>query len=186
MLLMSLILELFVFFSTTPVAYAADNIQFVPDGSIKFSTKSTAATTSIRYKTVGFTIARDKRCKSTDCVPQQGGPYGVVRIIQVGEERHSDGSVTTYFNVPVDKVNAALKAAGLDKVSDIDKIWLSSIFQVINGSRPNTDFVTLQSIKNAESWADPNKFRQYYDIPVKVDAEYPVTQIYRTSEGVDR
>lgn len=60
-------------FSIKPAAYAADDIQFEPSGSIKFSTTSTGATTSIRYKTVGFTIARNARCTSTNCAPQQGG-----------------------------------------------------------------------------------------------------------------
>ncbi|MEK4364038.1 DUF5704 domain-containing protein [Paenibacillus sp. FSL M8-0212] len=183
--MVSLIIELLVVFSIKPAAYAADDIQFEPSGSIKFSTTSTGATTSIRYKTVGFTIARNARCTSTNCAPQQGGPHGVVRITQVGEVHNTNGTVTTYFNIPVNQVNDALEAAGLEKITNGGQIWLSSIFHVINGSRPNTDFVTLQSIKNAESWADPSKFRQYYDIPVKVNGYYPVTKIYRTSEGIE-
>lgn len=72
-LMVSLLIELLVVFSIKPVAYAADDIRFNPSGSIEFSTTSTQASTSIRYKTVGFTIARNARCTSTNCAPQQGG-----------------------------------------------------------------------------------------------------------------
>ncbi|PYE42095.1 hypothetical protein DFQ00_1464, partial [Paenibacillus barcinonensis] len=184
-LMLSLTMELFIFFGGIPLTFAADNIDFDPNGSIKFSTTSTAATTSIRYKTVGFTIARNARCTLTNCAPQQGGAFGVVRVTQYDEVEIGGGKVTTYFQVPVDKVNDALEAAGLEKITNGGQIWFSSIFHVINGSRPDTDFVTLQSIKNAESWADPSKFRQYYDIPVTVHAYFPVTKIYRTSEGAE-
>nr|WP_260866459.1 DUF5704 domain-containing protein [Paenibacillus xylanexedens] len=165
---------------------AADDIKFDRSGSIKFTTTSTKASTSIRYKTVGFTVARNARCTSTNCAPQQGGPYGVIRITQVDEKDNGDGTVTTLFEVPVDKVNDALENAGLETISNGGQIWFSSIFHVLHGSREDlTDHVSLQSIKNAESWADPSRFRQYYDIPITMNAYYPVTKIYRTSEGVE-
>lgn len=163
---------------------AADDVAVTKDGLITFNTTSRKATTGIRYKTVGFTIAREARCSGDQCAPQSGGDFGEVRIQQVEEIDNGNGTVTTYFEVPEASVSAALESAGLQDISYGGTIYLGSIFHIIrNGNEDPNDYVDLQGIKNAESWADPNGFRQFYDIPVSYTAKFEVTKIHRTSSG---
>ncbi|MCW3793932.1 DUF5704 domain-containing protein [Paenibacillus sp. LS1] len=168
-----------------PISIPYENISYGPDGMIRFTTVSTEATSSIKYKTVGFTITRNARCTSTDCAPQSGGSFGEVRIEQDGPGVSlPGGKVRTAFKIPAEKVNDALEDAGLGSMEGSGQIWLSAIFRVMHGANEvNRDHKTLQSIKNAEGWADPGGFRQYYDIPLVVNPYYPVTKIYRTVDA---
>lgn len=162
-----------------------ENIAYGPDGMIRFTTVSTEATSSIKYKTVGFTITRSARCSNTDCAPQSGGSFGEVRLEQDGPGVSlPGGKVRTAFKIPAEKLNDALEAAGLGSMEGSGQIWLSAIFRVMHGQNEvNRDHISLQSIKNAEGWADPGGFRQYYDIPLVVNPYYPVTKIYRTVDA---
>ncbi|MGG3153999.1 DUF5704 domain-containing protein, partial [Paenibacillus glucanolyticus] len=183
-MLIVLILNLF-FLNLSYTVHAADSVMVDKYGRINFTTTSTKATTGIKYKTVGFTITRSTSCSGSQCAPQNG-THGVVRVQQIDEIDNGDGTVTTYFQVPEASVSAALESAGLKDITYGGTIYLSSIFHVVrNNNEDHTDHVDLQSIKNAENWADPNGFRQYYDIPVSYTAKYEVTKIYRTSDGTE-
>ena len=169
------------FFLVSSKIFAAQDI-LAKNGKISFSTTSTKATSGTRYKTVGFTITREPRCLGSQCAPQLEEPFGEVRVEQVNEVDNQDGTLTTFFKVPEDKVSAALKDAGLLDITYGGTIYLSSIFHVIHGVNEDPhDYTDLQSIKTAESWADPNGFRQYYDIPVNYTAKFKVDYILKTT-----
>lgn len=171
------------FYSFALPAHAADSIRTDDDGKIYFTTTSTKATTGVIFKTVGFTITRSTKCSGGQCDPTTG-KHGEVRVKQVHEVDNKDGTVTTYFEVPEKPASEALESAGLQGISHGGTIYLHSIFHIIrNGIEDNTDYYDLASIKKAEGWKDPNRFRQYYDIPVPYLAKFEVTKIYRTSTG---
>ncbi len=174
--------------SVNYAAAEAQNFLRIKDGKITFNTISTKATTSTRYKTVGFTITKEKRCTSEEsnaaCRPQQG-KFGVVSNKQVAEEPRGDDKVQTFFEVDAQTVLNALKEADSLDIKNGDELYLSAIFHVFHGSSEDpTDYTDLRSIRSAESWADPNGFRQYYDIRVKWDgAADPVDFILKTVDG---
>lgn len=77
-------------------------------------------------------------------------------------------------------VSQALVEAGLEDISYGGTIYLSAIFHVLHYSNnvlisESGDFVDLQHIKGAESWANLDDFRQYYDRNVTYAPKFPVT-----------
>ncbi len=146
-------------FTSLSVDYAAadsNNNLRIENGKIKFYTISTKATTSTRYKTVGFTITKEARCTSkepdADCRPQQG-KFGTVRNRQVDEMPYGSSEVKTLFEVDAQTVLNALKEADSLDIKNGDEIYLSEIFHVIHGSSEDpTDYTDLRSIRSADSY----------------------------------
>lgn len=157
--------------------FAANSVHVEDDGSITFNTISKEATTGIKFRTVGFTVHRTPQCNSTQCDPQSG-PHGEIRIQQVGPDvPYGEDQVKTFFEVPEEMVSKALEDAGLEDISYGGTIYLSAIFHVLHYSNnvlvsESGDFVDLQHIKSAESWASPGDFRQYFDVPVPYTAKF--------------
>lgn len=97
----SKILILLIFFSLLisifPSQIFASNMIINSDGSFAFDTTSTAATTGIKFRTVGFTVHRTEMCTSTQCDPQSG-THGEIRIQQVGPDVPvGNGQVQTFL-----------------------------------------------------------------------------------------
>ncbi|WP_144026240.1 DUF5704 domain-containing protein [Paenibacillus sp. FSL H8-0259] len=188
----SKILILLIFFSLLisifPSQIFASNMIINSDGSFAFDTTSTAATTGIKFRTVGFTVHRTEMCTSTQCDPQSG-THGEIRIQQVGPDVPvGNGQVQTFFEVPEEMVSQALVEAGLEDISYGGTIYLSAIFHVLHYSNnvlvsESGDFVDLQHIKGAESWANLDDFRQYYDRNVTYAPKFPVTLMLKKSTG---
>ncbi|MEB9896264.1 DUF5704 domain-containing protein [Bacillus cereus] len=169
-------------------AHAKDKVDVI-NGKITFQTESTQATTSIRYRTTGFMLHRKPLCEpgKVQCNPMAYPPIGVIeKLQQVGEEEIGDGMVRTYFEVPEEEASAALGKAGLEEIREGDTIYISSIFQVVHGSTMlPKKYYDLQGIKKAESWADPNRFGQFYDIQVKYSAYFPSYAVIKLSDGTE-
>ncbi len=62
---------LFLFFSIPTSVFAGPPDVRTENGTIKFKITSTAATSSIKYRTVGWTVRRDQLCSNT--TPKQCG-----------------------------------------------------------------------------------------------------------------
>lgn len=175
-------------FSFSPKQAFADDPTF-EEGVIYFYTLSQKATTSITYKTVGFVIHRDSRCSGGNCFPTNGD-YGEVSMTQYKEIEVGNGQVQTFFKVPVNQVKAALIKAGLEKIKENDLIYMSAIFEVLhNGVSTGKKYYQLSTtsrgsgIKEAEPWANPNQFEQYYDRPVPFNGEDYSVDAYYILEG---
>ena len=159
------------------------------EGKIKYTTTDTKATTGIRWKTVGFTITK-KKCLSG--ASANGGyptkfPYAVVWLEQSQKTNTNlgNGSVKTEFVLSKEAVDKALIQGGFDAIQEDDVIYLHGIFQVVhNGKDYGAKKYSLPDIMKAESWRNPNDFKDRFDIKVVYHGgKDPVVIEYRTNKG---
>lgn len=79
-------------------------------------------------------------------------------------------------------INKFMLDKNFNSVVEGTTLYFSPIFKVTGDpSKANMEFITLQSIRNAEPWARPEDFRQYYDrdaefkglrYPLKVESRF--------------
>lgn len=141
------------------------------DSNIKFQTTETAASTSIRYKTIGWTITKE---------PAYGTPTQIDHAKMVGEQVEQVGQdppdpqpgeiVKTRFEIKKNWVEAAMREANMLDTVDGQTVYLHGIFQIIGGPNDGQTFDSLEGIRNAEYWRDPSVFDQYFDIAVPFDS----------------
>ncbi|WP_051650566.1 DUF5704 domain-containing protein [Lachnoclostridium phytofermentans] len=185
---------LFIFIFNKGYVYAKDNTTEKPKvdmekGIIKFITVDTKATTSIRWKTVGFTV-RGKTCNTKGDSTYNGGnpiaskPYGILHLVKGVSEPIGEYVYTT-FTLKEQDVKDALIDAGLENLTVGSTVYLNGIFQVTHdGKDYGKKKYTLQEIQNAESWRNPNDFVDRFDIPVKFDpAKEDIKLQYITESG---
>ncbi|SMG33409.1 hypothetical protein SAMN06295960_1841 [Paenibacillus aquistagni] len=174
---------------TLPAKALGDDVEVVlDDGAIKFITQNTKATTGIRYKTTGFMVYREPRCEplKVQCDPSLKGKLAKLpHLTQVGDDIDiGNGRVETRFMIPEIEVSTALENLQLETISEGDVLYLSAIFNIyINGNDTGIRYYDLQSIRNAQPWANPNEFRQYYDIEVKYQKDTYVRYVMRKEDG---
>ncbi|MEF2964202.1 DUF5704 domain-containing protein [Paenibacillus sp. M1] len=166
----------------------------IVNGAIEFNITSTAASSSIRYKTIGWTVRREKACtyksngKKDDCNPRKDNNYvgfegskEVKQIKQDPPDPKPGEQVTTYFSVPEPLVSSGLKAHNMGDVKDGDEVFLSAIMISIdkNGNKRSGPWYTLADIKKAEGWAHPEDLDDYFDVrTIYNSAEYPIRHVY--------
>jgi len=151
------------------------------NGEIVFEVKSTAGSTNIRYRTIGFTISLSLQTKTVTAkglIGPDAPPTPNKQLIfdKKIEKERDENYVITEFRISKEKVKAAvLEIAGLDldKISKITYVYLHGIFQTYqikdNGTEEirRTGITTWKDIVNAESWKDPTVFERYFNIAVE-------------------
>ncbi len=160
----------------------------IDDGILTFKTIDKKATTTTRWKTVGFTICK----QNTGGYPRQDTDgntktkdYATVWLddnakteIDIG-----DGQVQVTFNVSEDAINEALSKCGLGKiVKDGDAIYLNGIFHVLHGEEEEDtnyyDWKGEHGIADAENWASgASDFQDHFNVPVIYNTAqtYPIS-----------
>ncbi|MEB3103302.1 DUF5704 domain-containing protein [Ferviditalea candida] len=164
----------------------------IKEGKIKFDVTSTAATSGIKYKTIGWTIRRDDICynnssgKHCDPTGEGSAPIdGLTQIDQYPDPPIPGQPLTTSFEIPEATVTQALTDNGMEGIKQNDQIYLYAIMIVTkNGSQIGGPYYTLDQIKRAQSWAHPDDLDDYYGIPVSYDSpDFPVDIVCMTEEG---
>lgn len=156
---------------------------------LKFETTDTKATSGIRWKTVGFTVTRE-RCLSGE---KANGGYPVklkhatlwLKEEYKKEETGLGGIVNVTFTIPEKVVTDALFKAGMGNIQDNDILYLHGIFQVTHSGKDyGSKKYDLPTIMKAEGWANPNDFRDRFDVEVEYyGTKAPVIVQYRTQSG---
>ncbi|WP_156922386.1 hypothetical protein [Cohnella thermotolerans] len=164
-------------------------------GKISFEITSTAATSSIKYRTVGWTVRRDQLCSNTtpkQCGDPRSGQHASFldqQVRQVGQEPNPPipgQPVTTYYEVSEALVTEGMWKAGMGDIKDNDDLYLYAIMVSIDGKGNvrKGPFYTLDEIKRAEPWAHPDDLDDYFGIHVPYrSAEFPVDVIAKTLGG---
>ncbi|WP_230632826.1 DUF5704 domain-containing protein [Paenibacillus athensensis] len=167
----------------------------VDEGKIKFEITSTAATSSIRYRTVGWTVRRDQLCTNTSskqCSDPRNGSHASFVNQQVRQVAQNPNPpipgepVTTYYEVSEDLVTDGMWQAGMGDIKDNDDLYLYAIMVSVdgNGNVRKGPFYTLEGIKNAEPWAHPDDLDDYFGIHVPYrSANFPVDVVAKTVGG---
>lgn len=167
----------------------------VEEGKIKFEITSTAATSSIRYKTVGWTLRRDQLCTNTSskqCSDPRNGSHAsfvnqqVHQVAQYPNPPIPGDPLTSYYEVSEDLVTEGMWQAGMGDIKDNDDLYLYAIMVSVdgNGNVRKGPFYTLNEIKNAEPWAHPDDLDDYFGIHVPYrSANFPVDVVAKTISG---
>ncbi len=185
---------LFSFFETDP-SYAAPDIT-IRDGIVQLKITSTAASTSIRYKTVGWVVSREQLCSQIasgkQCADPRSRPHAIFsddEIVQTGQSPNPPipgQPLTGFYEVPETAVTQRLWAAGMDGIQDNDDLYFYAIMVSINGdgSVRKGPFYTLSGIKQAEGWLHPDDLDDYFGLHIPYrSAEFPVDAVARTVDG---
>lgn len=176
-------------FAETPNVYTES-------GKIRFEITSTAATSSIRYRTVGWTVRRDQLCTNTtpkQCGDPRNGQHASFldqQVRQVGQDPNPPipgAPLTTFYEISEALVTEGMWNAGMGDIKDNDDLYLYAIMVSIdgNGNVRKGPFYTLDEIKRAEPWAHPDDLDDYFGIHVPYrSAEFPVDVIAKTVDGI--
>lgn len=164
-------------------------------GSIKFKITSTAATSPIRFRTVGWTVRRDQICTNTSskqCGDPRSGKHAsfidnqVQQIDQFPNPPVPGEPLTTFYEVSETLVTDGMWQAGMGDLKDNDDLYLYAIMVSVdsNGNVRKGPFYTLDGIKNAETWAHPDDLDDYFGIHVPYrSANFPVDVVAKTVNG---
>lgn len=175
---------------------AAPPIMFVEAGMIKFEITSTAASTSIRYRTVGWVVSREQMCSQTgsgkQCSDPRSKPHAIFsdnEIIHTGQNPNPPipgQPLTGYYEVPEAIVTKRLWDAGMEGIKDNDNLYFYAIMVSINGDGAvrKGPFYTLAGIKQAEGWRVPGDLDDYFGLHIPYrSAEFPVDVVAKTVDG---
>lgn len=144
------------------------------DGVITFTFEDNLATTSTRYRTIGWMIHTEP---SENRAPLTLGSDKVIKIMDFTEvDSKVDGNrITTTFEISERELTAAIKGTALENCRNGQTIYLSSIFAVVKGQYPNESIgaqkYTYNAISTAEGWSSQAKsdMKAYYNIKLKFD-----------------
>jgi hypothetical protein len=191
---LSMLLACSFLFGSLPAFAATPDVR-TENGAISFKITSTAATSSIRYRTVGWTIRRDQLCTNTtpkQCGDPRNGSHASFvnqQVQQVGQEPNPPipgEPVTAYYEVSEALVTEGMWKAGMGDIKDNDDLYLYAVMVSIdgNGNVRKGPFYTLNEIKNAEPWAHPNDLDDYFGLHVPYrSANFPVDVVAKTVNG---
>ena len=188
--LISFLLLICIIVINFPITALAANVADVisKEGMIIYETTDTKATTGIRWKTVGFTITREK-CMSG---PKANGgdptqlEHATINLKPEWKVEDSDyDKIKVIFTMPKAVVNKALINAGFGGIKNGEVIYLHGIHQVTHdGKNYGGKKYTYSSIRNAEGWANKDDFKDRFDIKVVYQGDKEPVQIeYKTSTG---
>lgn len=161
-------------------------------GKITFYITSTAASSGIKYRTIGWTVRRDNVCYTNStgkhCDPTGEGAAAIEGLEQVSQDPDPPipgQPVTTFFEIPEARVTKALTDHGLEGIQQDDQLFLYAIMIVTqNGRQIGGPYYTLDAIKQAQPWAHPQDLDDYYGIPVTYDSpDFPVDAVCKTVDG---
>ncbi|WP_249529648.1 DUF5704 domain-containing protein [Paenibacillus brevis] len=185
---------LFSFFEISP-SHAAPDIT-IRDGIVQFKITSTAASTSIRYRTVGWVVSREQFCSQTasgklcaDPRTKQHAIFSNDEIVQTGQNPNPPipgQPLTGFYEVTESVVTQRLWAAGMDGIQDNDNLYFYAVMVSINGdgSVRKGPFYTLAGIKQAEGWRVPDDLDDYFGLHIPYrSADFPVDVVAKTVNG---
>lgn len=173
------------------------------NGDITLVAKSSAATTSIRWETIGIRISRGKINTSASTKGYNDG-YGPVsdanglaeKVLWVSSAADKSDvtigdTVTTTIKFDAQQVEDAL-GANFDNIIENTPIYLHGVFdtyQLINGKKVlrSGPIYNWEDIMNAESWGSDtlNDFKKYYNMELNFKpAPQPNTIHYKSDDDV--
>ena len=139
------------------------------NGEVVYTTIDTQATSFISWKTEGFTVKREKTNGNPTSKPK--GEF----MLSNGEKKNVEigGKIITTFRFSEEKVrkefdNAKINHETLKKTGGY--IYLNGIFRVYQNNVPISGYKkTLNEIKNAQNWRNPDDFKDRFDIALKYE-----------------
>jgi len=161
-------------------AQAATDAEMKLNGNFEFVTTDTAATTNTTWETIGFTVRRDK--SNGNALKDDNYATFMLKSGQKREDDIGGGKKEVTFYLTKKQVNVALAGTDLETIKDNDELYLNGIIKVHNGSNGAGPYYTLNGIKNAENWRNPNDFDDRFDVKIVYNAgdqKYPVTITYQ-------
>lgn len=171
------------------------------DGKIVFevTTKAASSSETIRYRTIGFTISMSPQFNevTTKGIRGPDAPPSPSRQLYLSENEKEEVSrtedeVVTRYRISEERVKAAIKEiTDLDNLNENTTIYLHAIFQtyqIINNHETirKNNITTWRDIVNAESWAKPNIFNPYFNIPVDFEPGLQDNKLYFEMNGVSK
>lgn len=154
------------------------------NGTITWTTVDKKAVTYPTWETVGFTLRPDKCLPVGN--PRQDSNYATI-LLQDGwktsEPIGNTGKINTTFIIPKDNVSKAVEKANVTVETLKDNsyyIYLNGIFHInFSVTRHSAKIYTLKEIMYPGSinWANPNDFRDRFDVPVPYEPEPQPVQI---------
>lgn len=145
------------------------NEPIMKNGVITWETEGKRATTNVYYRTVGWTVHKEKIPNGD--ISQSGKPYGKFMMQQI-EEIPSKiiGNVITKFKCSWEN-NVKVGLIQADKNIDWkngEKVYLSAIMEVrqgdgFGGYKVLGTYTDLSKLKSSQNWINPNDFDQYFN-----------------------
>ena len=173
-------------------------VDMTPDGKITWQSIDTKATTGITWKTEGYTVKKYPVLSSKLAGTKEYGnpiykkPYG--KFVNKAEYAHldevSNGKYYYTWTIPKDVVDTQIKNAGTTAESlekNDGKLYLNGFFRTYHNGKPYSKYIyDLDTIRKAEAWANPNDFKDRFDIPVPyksqpVPVEIQQKEYYKSS-----
>lgn len=187
---------IFLFSSIPSSVYASPPKIRTEEGKINFEITTTAASSSIRYKTVGWTVRRDQVCSNTSpkqCSDPRSGKHASFlneEVRQTGQDPDPlvpGQPLTTFFEISEELVTKKMWDAGLGDIKDNDDLYFYAIMVSIdgNGNVRKGPFYKLDEIKRAEGWRYPDDLDDYFGLHIPYrSADFPVDVIAKTEDGM--
>ncbi len=144
--------------------YAGESVSFDKEGNLLMTTRDKAATSAVRYKTIGWIIKKSYGDGA-------GNKKAYVTLEQTGPsvaDPQSPGYVYTYFKCDSKTVEAALDAADNEWANELYEkggyVYLDAIMTVVEGGKETGErYTSFEGIKNARSWADKEALKTHYN-----------------------
>ena len=158
-----------------------EKIASMKNGEIKYGPViDTAASTVTTWRTEGFTV----KSKKTYGDPIKG-KRGEFWLKDGNVKSWTEGKITlTSFTFPENKVTKQLQNAGINAETLKESggyVYLNAIIQVYENGKPTGEYYrTLEGIKHARGWNNPNDFDDRFDIEIQyAPANQKVTLIFK-------
>lgn len=168
----------------------------IEGGELKFTTRDTKASSTITWRTVGFSVTRNKCLSGSDKnggfpTDMKNGSFFLEP--QWKFELVNKDTVYVQFTIPEAVVNKALVQAGLDGIKENDVFYLHGIHQVLHNGNPYGGYKysllshsgKADGIADAENWYDARDFNDRFDIEVKYHSSglQPIRVTYLTADN---
>lgn len=169
---------LFSLFSYASERYDSSNKEtliFDEIGTLTFTTTDKKATTSTKYKTIGFTIFNETRTKST-----------VLMLTESSSKDLGNGNVETTFVTDKDTVFKRIGEASEEWQKELylngGTVILDGVFTIIENNKKlgsledegrkdvGEVYYTIETIKGARSWEKPKDLEQYFNRKIEFPA----------------
>ncbi|MCR5388123.1 MAG: DUF5704 domain-containing protein [Lachnospiraceae bacterium] len=162
--------------------YAGETVSFDEDGNLLMTTRDKAATSAVRYKTIGWIIKKSYGDGA-------GNRKAYVTLEQSGPsvaDPYQSGYIYTYFKCDSETVKNAFDAADAEWAAELYEkggfVYLDAIMTVVeNGVQTGERYTTFEGIRDARSWADKEALRTHYNkilyfYPQKKESEKTKTE----------
>lgn len=156
------------------------------NGKVIWTTLDKKAVSYPTWETVGFTLRPDKVLEKHDGNPLWDNNYAKI-LLQDGWKKNipigNTGDTNTQFTIPEEYVSKAVEKANVT-VDSLNTsgyyIYLNGIFHInYSATRHSAKIYTLKEIMypGTVNWANPNDFKDRFDVPVKFKPKAQPVQI---------